>query len=94
MDGQDGPPGPPGDSAGAGFALVSTNTAEANGWHVTTEQVGTPTAYQLVVHAQCLANGAVTQVSAQSAVDAEAKDVTAACPAGATPTGGGYTLDD
>jgi hypothetical protein len=62
------------------------------GWHVSTSNLGTPSAYALTVTAQCLAGGAITSVSATSASNGAEKDVTASCAAGAVVTGGGYSL--
>jgi translation elongation factor EF-4 len=50
--------------------------------------------YQLIVRVRCLQAAVVTTVTAQSDVSAEAKDVTATCPEGASVIGGGYVLDD
>jgi hypothetical protein len=62
------------------------------GWHVSTQNLGTPSAYVLSVTAQCLAAGAITSVTAASASNDAEKDVTASCAAGAVVTGGGYSL--
>jgi hypothetical protein len=93
QDGPPGPPGPPGDSNGAGFALVTINAPEGNGWHVVTQHVGTAPSYQLIVRALCRSGANVTTVSAQSEPTTATKNVTANCPTGSSVLGGGYVMD-
>lgn len=89
--GPEGPPGAPAEANGGGFAVVTESHATAGnaGWRVVTQTVGSAPAYQLVVQVQCTTGTG----TAQSEVDPDSKDVTASCPAGATATGGGFTLD-